>query len=587
MADERSGWSRLLELDASTYLLGGALLFYGRGSIVLLPFVFGVLVRVVDSGRSDDERPVFDRWFDLLHDGARVLVILFVYLIVLPTAVLVLVNTELVEEGIVTELVLQSILNPLSVTIAFGLLTSIALGRLGPTGGGDPVVEAISVGATSYSIGTVEPLVLFAVLFYLYPAAVLRFVDERTLWAAFDLASLRSIVLDPEYPVRWVLFAVPTVGSLYLLSEQVFLGPRAGEILSVEWSIVLSNEVGELVVFAMSVASFSLLVVAHVALGHFDASSRLRTAKRYLERHDAAVFTVTLGGVLLSLGFSVSLLLVAGYLSRVIEHAMDGNEGYPSFTPWRGLLAPGLRALVLWLVCGILPWTILVLGQRPGDFAREFSPDAGAASTGLSLTDHAVANTVIGFSGLPIGSPVAYQFDRLGGDVLGALGVAVRSRAPYLISDPWSVPSVVLVTFVLSTLLVWVVFPAAIVPGRAKRASDGSVLGRFPLLRSLRLYRAAEFRRAWVRAAGYWVVGGLPLVGWYVWRRHDIVRNPQYRELTFIGLPSLDVSLAVPTGLSVLSILFLLSASAFGFYSLVKAYLGLGAALRQAAPGDR
>ena len=55
MADERSGWSRLLELDASTYLLGGALLFYGRGSIVLLPFVFGVLVRVVDSGRSDDE----------------------------------------------------------------------------------------------------------------------------------------------------------------------------------------------------------------------------------------------------------------------------------------------------------------------------------------------------------------------------------------------------------------------------------------------------------------------------------------------------------------------------------------------------
>jgi hypothetical protein len=587
MADERSGWSTLLRLDVSTYLLGGALLFYGRGSIVLLPFVFGLLVRVLDSGQPDAETPAFDRWFDLLHDGVRMLLILLVYLIVLPTVVLVLLNMELVEEGIVTELVLQSILNPLSVTIAFGLLTSIALGRLGPADPGEPVVESISVGTTSYSIGTVEPLVLFAVLFYLYPAAVVRFVDDRTLWAAFDIASLRSSVLDPEYLVRWILFTVPTVGSLYLLSEQVLLGPRAGAILSVEWSIVLSNEVGELVVFATSVASFFLLVAAHAALGHFDASSRIRTVKRYVQRHETGIFTVVLGGVLLSLGISLSLLLVAGYLSRSIEHALDGNEGYPPFAPWQGLLVPGLRAIALWLVCSSVPWTLLVLGQRPVDFAREFSPDAGTTSDALSLTDHAVANALIGLSGLPVGSPVAYQFDRLGGDVLGALGVAVRSRAPYLVSDPWSVPPAVVAAFVLSILLVWVVFPAAIAHGRTGRTGDGLPLGRLPLLRSLGLYRVAEFRRAWVRAVGYWVVGGLPLVGWYVWRRHDIVSDPQYRELTFIGLPSLDVSLAVPTGLSVLSILFLLSASVFGFYFLVKSYLGLGAALRRSPPGGR
>lgn len=578
-------WRSLIKLDVSTYLLGSVFLFYGRGSIILLPFLLGFLVRVVNYDPSNAAIPSFDRWFELLHDGVRMVVILFVYLILLPIVVLMLVNRNLLKGGVFTDLVLQSFLNPLSVTIAMGVLTGLAVGKIGPSTAGEPVIDTISVGANQYDITTMEPLILFVIFFYVYPAAVIRFSDEKTLWSAFDLTSLKPIVLDPGYFIRWILFSIPTIGSIYLLSLQVRFGFRVIKVLSLSnKSIILPNELNEFIVFGLSIVSFFLLVVAHVALGHFDASSHIVTLKRDFQRWDPIIYQIVVGGVLLSLGFSLPLVLVAGYVSKSIDHAADGNTDLPSFAPWRQLLVRGIPVTVVWSVCLAIPWTVLVLGQRVDDYALEFSDGGQTPSGSLSLIDQVTANAIVGISGLPLGSPLAYQFDRLGGDVLNLFGITVRSTAPYLVSDPWAIPPVSVAGFFLLLFAAWVVFPAAILPRRIKQSLSTPLFGRYLPFGFLGVYRDSEFRRAWLHAVGYWIVGGLPLVGWYVWRRYELVLAEEYRELTFIVLPSIDFQVAVPTTLSFLSIFFLLSASAVNFYFMSKSYLLLGTALHDKTP---
>lgn len=572
-------------MDVSTYLLGSVFLFYGRGSIILLPFLLGFLVRVVDYDPENADIPSFDRWFDLFVDGVKMVVILFVYLILLPILVLVLVNRNLMKGGVFTELVLQSFLNPLSVSIALGVLTGIAVGKIGPSTAGEPVVDTIEVGANQYDITTMEPLILFLIFFYLYPAAVIRFSSERTMWPAFDLTSMKPLVLDPGYFLRWVLFSVPTIGAIYLLSLQVGFGFTVIEFLSLtNRSIILPNEINEFVVFGLSVLSFFLLVVAHVALGHFDASSHITSLKRAVRRRDTMIHQIAIGSVLLSLGFSLPLLLVAGYVSKSIEHGANGNTDLPPFAPWRNLLARGLPVVGIWLVCLAIPWAVLVLGGRAGDFALEFSEGGRAASDSLSLLDQATANAVVGISGLPLGSPLAYQFDRLGGDVLDAFGIAVRSTAPHLVADPWAISPVNVAGFFLLLVGAWVVFPAAIVPGGTTQSFGRPLFGTQLPFGFLGMYRDPAFRRAWGQAVGYWIVGGLPLVGWYVWRRYELALTEGYRELTFIVVPSIGFQVAVPTELSILSIFFLLSASAVNFYCIGKSYLLLGAALQHRTP---
>ncbi len=566
-ADVEPRWADLLRLDVSTYILGGALLFYGRGTILLLVVLFGYLKRVVEFDGSDETVPSFDDWAALLADGTRLLVVWLVYFVALPLLAVLLVERGLLTEGLVGEII------PVVGTVTLALLTGAVEGTLVSSEEGTQVINMVVVGGTSYSLASVEPVVLFLVAAYVYPAAVLRYTAEGSLWAAFSFKSLKSHVKSPRYALQWGVFTGLSLLALFLLVQVDTWADALGDWV---WTIsgrniLLSNEVGELAVFVVSVVSFQLFVLAHYALGRRRLPPWWDRVAVFVTRHDTDLARVVLGGVLLSLGIIPSLVLVLGYLSRAFDHARSGREGLPPFRPWRDTVDRGARLLVAWVGLVSIPWAVLLFGQ----YRRGIAPER--------LTARAVdpANALVGMTALPVGPPLAYQLDRGIGDVLRILALAppqppprfptIPRLIPYGVGDPTRLPLDVIAAFTLLLLLAWFTFTLVVVAVSVSRSREESLrrtvsAGLLSARVSLSHWRALAVTVCW------WVVGGVPLVWWYVWRRGAISNQ----ELISLGFAPLGLSFPIPNPFSLVSILFLFTVSLWNFYALTKAYRWLG-----------
>lgn len=548
----------MLRLDVSSYVLGGALLFYGRGTVLLLVVLFGYLKRVVEFDPSEETVPAFDDWAGLLADGTRLLVIWLVYFVTLPLLGVLLVERNLLTEGVVGEVV------PVFGKVTLALITGAVEGRLVPAGDGGRLVYTVVVGGDSYSLSSAEPVVLALVLAYVYPAAVLQYTKSGSLWSAFRFGSFRSHLESPRYAVQWTAFMVLSLVGLYLLARA---GSWAKTISDAVWTfggepILLSNEVGELAVFVFAVLSFQSFVLAYYVLGRRTLPTWWERVAATVTRYDSELAKVVLGGVLLSLGITPSLVPVLGYLSKVYERARMGDGGLPAFEGWWELVARGLYLVGAWAALVSVPWAILLLGQ--GERTLATKPTGIAADLG---------NALVGATALPVGPPVAFQLDRGIGDVLRIVGFHPTADS-YGVGDPTQIPVWALVAFVITLLSAWIAFVlvvAALTERRVQETPFRETVGR--LLAGDRSIRDPGFRRRLRAAAVWWTAGGLPFVGWYVWRRS--VRGGS--ELVPLTFAPLGTTLLVPNPFSLVSILSLFVVSLWNFYALTRAYRRLGA----------
>lgn len=152
-------------------------------SIVPQIFLWGYLVAVLGgllAGR--DELPAFDNWKRLGIDGLKAILVSIGYS--LPMIVLL---------------------------VIFVTVVAIADVSTGPATG-----TSITMLSELVAMGTVLVAVLYSLaLYYVLPAAIVNFVREDDLAAAFHLRTVKEIVLTSDYLVAWLLAAVVVlVGSI-------------------------------------------------------------------------------------------------------------------------------------------------------------------------------------------------------------------------------------------------------------------------------------------------------------------------------------------------------------------------------------
>lgn len=89
----------------------------------------------------------------------------------------------------------------------------------------------------------------------------------------------------------------------------------------------------------------------------------LEEALSYPHRDDSWR-TVLTGGGLTFFGFLIlPLFVVYGYVVHVLRSAALGEEEAPPFDDWGELLVDGLKALVIYLAYGIVPFLIVFVVQ--------------------------------------------------------------------------------------------------------------------------------------------------------------------------------------------------------------------------------
>lgn len=84
--------------------------------------------------------------------------------------------------------------------------------------------------------------------------------------------------------------------------------------------------------------------------------SSLGEALEYPREHEEWVKTILIGGVLSILGFLlVPIVLVYGYIVRVLKHRLDGDPQPPTFGEWEELLVDGLQVVAIGIVYLLVP----------------------------------------------------------------------------------------------------------------------------------------------------------------------------------------------------------------------------------------
>jgi hypothetical protein len=177
-----------------TILVGGVLSLFSFLLVPLLP-VYGYIVSVVRRRLDDDPTPpTFDNWEDLFVDGLRALVVIVAYMLV-PFVVA-------------------------AITVG-GSLLAIATGTRG----------GAALGFGGLALGFLLSFVLTLLFGYIAAAALVNFVREDRLGAAFDFDTIRDVVTTRAYAVPWLLSVVAFVGASILtniLNVIPFLGAIVG-----------------------------------------------------------------------------------------------------------------------------------------------------------------------------------------------------------------------------------------------------------------------------------------------------------------------------------------------------------------------
>lgn len=177
-----------------TVLIGGVLSILGFLLIPLLP-VYGYLVRVIRYNLAGDpEPPTFGDWGELFTDGIQFLVIGIVYLLV------------------------PAIVGTFTVG---GSIAAIATGTQ----------EGAMAGLAGLAVGFLLTFLLSLVFGYIGVAAILNFVHEDRLGAAFDFDAIRTTVMSRDYAVAWLLSLVVFLGAS-IVSGVLNVVPFLGAIVS-------------------------------------------------------------------------------------------------------------------------------------------------------------------------------------------------------------------------------------------------------------------------------------------------------------------------------------------------------------------
>jgi len=173
-----------------TVLIGGILIFFGF-LLVPLFLVYGYTVRSIGAVLADDPSPPeFDEWGELFVDGALAWIISIVYLLV-----------------------------PLLVA-GFTIGGSIAAVATGSEIGA-------AAGAGGLLVGLTISTILSLAFGYLAVVAIVNFAREGQFGAAFDLDVIKTVALDRDYAIAWLV----SVG-VFLIAGVVSSIPFVGWIIT-------------------------------------------------------------------------------------------------------------------------------------------------------------------------------------------------------------------------------------------------------------------------------------------------------------------------------------------------------------------
>lgn len=173
-----------------TVLIGGVLTVLG---ILIIPLflVYGYVIRVMRSRMArEDELPEFDDWGTLLVDGVKAWVIGMVYLLIPLVVALVTVGGAIFS-------------------LATGTQTGTAVGLTGLFGG---LLLSVALGV---------------VFWYLAVASIVNFARTGSLSAAFDVETIKAVILNGNYAMGWlvglvVLIVAGAIGGM--LNAIPFIG---------------------------------------------------------------------------------------------------------------------------------------------------------------------------------------------------------------------------------------------------------------------------------------------------------------------------------------------------------------------------
>ncbi|EMA52458.1 MULTISPECIES: DUF4013 domain-containing protein [Halococcus] len=111
-------------------------------------------------------------------------------------------------------------------------------------------------------------------------------------------------------------------------------------------------------------------------------------ALNYLRNSDDALVTVLIGGLLSVFGFLlIPVFFVNGYLVRVLRRTAAGDETAPVFDDWGRMGIEGLKATVIAIVYGFVPFVVgaVLVGGSAVAIATGGSVDGGSAAVGAGV----------------------------------------------------------------------------------------------------------------------------------------------------------------------------------------------------------
>lgn len=198
MITESLNYLRNGEKGAMTVLVGGLLTILGF-LIVPAVLVTGYLVRVLDrTADGDAEPPRFDDWGELLVTGVKSFLIGVAYLLIPAALALVFVGGGV---------------------LALGTDSGIA----------------DAFGAVGVLVGSLLTLVVGLGIWYVFPAALTNFAQDRRMGSAFAYREIAPVLKSGKYATGWLLglLVVVVAGAIVgLLAAVPVIGWIAGLFLS-------------------------------------------------------------------------------------------------------------------------------------------------------------------------------------------------------------------------------------------------------------------------------------------------------------------------------------------------------------------
>jgi hypothetical protein len=202
----------------------------------------------------------------------------------------------------------------------------------------------------------------------------------------------------------------------------------------------------------------------------------------YLRNSDQVAKTVLIGGILSILSFLlVPAFIVSGYLVRVLQQTMAGNNEAPVFDDWERLLVDGLKAFAITFVYGLVP-AIVGFVLVGGGIAATFSGDAGSLIGGASILIGSLLALVLGLAAWYVIPAATANFAETG---RVSAGFDISALRPVLLSGTYAMG--------------WLMALGVIVLGGVV----ASVLGVVPIIGAL----AGVFVGFYAMVAAYYIIG--------------------------------------------------------------------------------